>query len=273
MPKQVTRTKQQIEDLIRTEGSKAPAWWQEVQLDYPPTLNLDIPDYVPGVEWDNQRYVRAFVREIIKPNPHRWRSGIKLYHMLMIRHQNDVEKRTIAMQRLGYTFFNFEQDYLRAAFWWQQAKVTEKQPYYYAFLAECYWKLGNKPMALEAINKMQDHPPVIKLLADMGETAQALRLSETLARTAPAVGFYYAGDSCRFAGRHAEALEYYRKVVAAPYINRERDERFKKRAEENILGLIAFEMLDLKRVPDGTYKSSNMGYEAPIHVEVVVRSR
>jgi len=43
-----TRTKQQVEDLIRTEGSKPPTWWQDVQLDYPRTLNLDIPDYVSG---------------------------------------------------------------------------------------------------------------------------------------------------------------------------------------------------------------------------------
>ena len=33
-----------------------------------------------------------------------------------------------------------------------------------------------------------------------------------------------------------------------------------------------FELLDLTRVPDGTYRSSSMGYEAQVHVEVVVRS-
>ena len=174
------------------------------------------------------------------------------------------------MQRLGYTFFHFEQDYLRAAFWWQQAKVSEKEPYYYTFLAECYWKLGCKPMALEAINKIQDHPPVIKLLADMGETAQALRLSENLARSQPLVGYFYAGDTCRIMGRNKEASDFYRRAIAAP--RTEHHEKFRIRAEANLLGLMAFEMLDLKRVPDGMYKNESMGYEAPIHIEVVVKS-
>ena len=270
--KPVSRTEQEVKDFIAQEGKKPPLWWSEVKLDYPATLDLDIPDYVPGVEWNNQRYVRAYVREIIKPNPHRWRSGIKLYHKIVLRHKDNVEKRTIAMQRLGYTFFHFEQDYLHAAYWWQHAKVNEETPYYYTFLAECYWKLGNKSMAMEAINKIKDHPPVIKLLADMGETAQALQLSEKLAQTDPTLGYYYAGDTCRFAGRHKEALAYYQKAIAARHVLPERDVRFQKRAEENVLALKAFELLDLKKVPDGTYKNESMGYEAPIQIEVVVKS-
>ena len=89
----VSRTVLEINDLIAQEGKKPPDWWASVKLEYPETLNLDIPDYVPGIEWDNQRYVRAYVREIIKPNPHRWRSGIKLYHSLVIRHKDDEKNR------------------------------------------------------------------------------------------------------------------------------------------------------------------------------------
>ena len=266
------RTRQQVEELIATEGRKAPDWWSEAKLDYPATLNLDVVDNQPNIFWDNQTNVRAYVREIVKPNPHRWRSGIKLYHSLVIRHKDNEEQRTQALMRLGYTFFHFEQDYIHAAFWWQQAKLSEKNPYYYTLLAECYWRLGNKQMAMEAIDKMRDHPPVIKLLADMGETALALELSGNLAKTDPVLGYYHAGDTCRFAGRNKEALAWYQKALTAPHVIPERDERFQKRAEANILGLKAFELLDLKKVPDGTYKSESMGYEAPIYVAVTVKS-
>jgi uncharacterized protein with FMN-binding domain len=267
-----TRTRQQVEALIEAEGRKTPGWWTDVKLDYPATLHLDVVDYQPGIPWDNQRYVRAYVREIIKPNPHRWRSGVKLYHLLMIRHKDNVEQRTQAMQRLGFTFYHFEQDFARAAYWWQQAKLSEANPYYYALLADCYWRLGNKPMAMEAVNKMKEHPPVVKLLADMGEITMALQQSENLARTDPVLGYFHAGDTCRTAGRNKEALAYYQKAIAAPYTNQERDEKFQKRAEANALGLKAFELLDLKKIPDGTYQSDSIGFEGPIHIAVTVTS-
>ena len=265
-----TRTRQQVEELIATEGRKAPDWWNEVKLDYPATLNLDYPSEVPGIGWDNQRCVRHYVRDIVKPNPHRWRPTIKLYHALMVRHKDDEEKRTQAMRRLGFTFFHFEQDYVHAAFWWQQAKLSEENPYEYVFLAECYWKLGCKPMAMEAVNKMKDHHLAIKLFADMGEFDLALQLSENLARTIPLAGYFYAGDTCRAAGRNKEALEYYQKAMVAPHYAD--FESLRPRAEANALGLKAFELLDLKKIPDGTYKSDSIGFEAPIHVAVTVKS-
>lgn len=266
-----TRTKKQIEALIATQGKKAPDWWKEVTLDYPKTLNLDFPDSVPGSGWDNQRNVGQFVWDVVNPNPHRWRSGIKLFHTLLQRHKDDVQKRTQIMRDLGHMYFRFEQDYARAAFWWEKSGDVQRFPGISAFLAECYWRLGNKQMALDALKTQQISLPQIKLLGDMGETNRAIKLCENLSKSNPLVAHFYAGDACRIAGRNKEALAFYQKSVNAPQ-GHERYEPFRNRAMANIAGLKAFELLDLKKVPDGTYKNQSMGYEAPIHVEVLVKS-
>ena len=48
-------------------------------------------------------------------------------------------------------------------------------------LAECYWRLGNKQMALDLLNRRTIYLSSIKLLADMGETQRALQLAEAAA--------------------------------------------------------------------------------------------
>ena len=266
-----TRTKKQVEELIAAEGKKAPDWWGEVKLDYPATLNLDFPDGPPDGGWDNQRKVGCYVWDIINPNPHRWRSGIKLFHTLLQRHKDDVPKRTQVMNDLGSMYFRFEQDYARAAFWWEKSGDVQRFPGMSAQLAECYWKLGNKQMALDALKNQRLSLPQIKLLGDMGETDQALKLCESIVRSNPLIANFYAGDICRVAGRNKEALAFYQKAVDAPK-GQDRDEPFRVRAIANIAGLKAFELLDLKKVPDGTYKNDSMGYEGPIHVAVTVKS-
>jgi uncharacterized protein with FMN-binding domain len=49
-------------------------------------------------------------------------------------------------------------------------------------------------------------------------------------------------------------------------------EKFRRRAQANIDGIKAFDLLDLKRVPDGTYHSGSQGYEAEVGVDVAVKS-
>lgn len=266
-----TRTKKQVENLIASEGRKAPDWWKDVKPDYPQTLNLDFPDSAPNSGWDNQRNVGQFVWDIVNPNPHRWRSGIKLFHLLLQRHKDDVKKRTHIMRELGLMYFRFEQDYARAAFWWEKSGDVQRFPGMSAFLVECYWRLGNKQMALDVLKTQQISLPQIKLLGDMGETDRALKLCESLAKSNPLIVNFYAGDVCRIAGRNKEALSFYQKSASAPR-GHERNEPFRSRAIANIAGLKAFELLDLKRIPDGTYKSNSIGYEGPIHVEVTVKS-
>jgi uncharacterized protein with FMN-binding domain len=105
----------------------------------------------------------------------------------------------------------------------------------------------------------------------MGETDRALKMAEACAEEGyPAVCNLCAGDACRLAGRYADALRYYQKVLDSP--DGEGDiPRIKDRARANLEAIRLFETLDLKKVPDGAYRSQSLGYEAPIEVEVAVK--
>jgi hypothetical protein len=64
----VTRTLAQVEALIAEAGRTPPAWWDSVQLNYPPTLDLS---WRKTQGWDNQRNVGQYIWDIVDPNPGR----------------------------------------------------------------------------------------------------------------------------------------------------------------------------------------------------------
>ena len=131
-------------------------------------------------------------------------------------------------------------------------------------------------MALDLLRSTPRKPySAIKLLGDLGETNEAIRLGESFARNGIAsTSFLYTGDACRVAGRLEEAAKYYRKAIdgipteEADKPHRKRD---RARAEAN-LAAIRFHSLDPGKVRDGTYRSSSVGYEGPVEVEVEVKS-
>jgi uncharacterized protein with FMN-binding domain len=181
------------------------------------------------------------------------------------------------MVALGRMYFNLLEDYPRAAFWWQKAGVARgagEDPVAGVHLAECYWRMGNRAMAVELLGQLPLTYPTIKLWADLGETGKALQIAEAGARSGSAdIAYLYAGDACRVAGQLSKALQYYQKVLAqeatgkaAGHVNRSQN-----RARANIEAIKLFELSDLSRVPDGTYQASSLGYEAQVGVEVVVR--
>ena len=67
----------------------------------------------------------------------------------------------------------------------------------------------------------------------------------------------------------AEALGHYQKALTAAEGGRDLKQA-KARAQANIEAIKLVELLDLKRVPDGTYRDSSIGYNGPVHVEVQV---
>jgi len=266
------RSRAAVEKLIDETGRTPPDWWESTPLDYPQSLDLSWPEQPQG--WNNQRNVGQYVWDIINPNPGKWKQGLRLMHYMLSYHKDDARKRDRAMRQLAQMYQNLLQDYARAAFWWRRAGVDREGDYAALQLAECYWKLGNKQMALET---MQNSPPtfsMIKLWADMGETQTALRMADANLRGSAAdVACIYAGDACRVAGRYQDALKYYERVLSIPVSGQwqRRIQRNRQRAQANIEGIKLFDTLDLARVPDGTYRSSSLGYEAPVHVEVVVK--
>jgi uncharacterized protein with FMN-binding domain len=272
----VTRTRAQVEELVQRMGATQPDWWDSVESTYPPTLDLNWPLKAEG-EWDANKNVGQYIWDVINPNPGRWKEGIKLVHYLMIRHKDDRGKVGRSAEALGRMFHDLMEDYARAVFWW---RIAGKYGVYVDAidLAHCYWKLGCGEMAAEVLAQTPydrtRHGSLIKLWADMGQFDKALRLAEQKASSGmPTAAYLAAGDACRLAGRYGEALAYYQKALAGrDAAGREGDvAKGKERAQASIQAIQLFDLLDVTRVPDGTYRAASIAYAGPLHVEVVVK--
>jgi len=272
----VTRTPAEVDALIKSVGPTAPEWFAGTRLNYPPTLDLSWPEPPPTKEWDQSRNMGQYIWSVINENPSRWHEGVKLLHHLLSLHKDDRVKLRRVMVALGHVYAELLEDYPRGAFWWRKALALQGDDDHLELsLADLYFKLGSKEMAVKILSRFESdftrHGNVIKLWSDMGETDRALKMAEACVEDGyPAVCNLCAGDACRLAGRYADALSYYQKVLDSP--DGEGDiPRIKDRARANLEAIRLFETLDLKRIPDGAYRSQSLGYEAPIEVEVAVK--
>lgn len=271
----IEKSPEEIIAEIDRLGKTPPDWYDATPLNYPRSLDLSWPMPAPK-PWNSSKNVGQFIWDRINPNAGNWREGVRLmHHILGETKDNDVRQR--AMRSLGSMYHNLLQDYARSAFWFRLSGLENQlatAPQQGVALADCYWQLGSKRMALEILAEMKRKPySAIKLLGDLGETDAAVKLGEAFAKSGQAsTSFLYAGDACRVAGRLDDAERYYRRAIAgipkaeANKLHRKRD---KARAEASIAA-IRFYTLDPKNVRDGKYSASSIGYEAPVHVEVVV---
>ena len=275
--KPAERSRADVLTEIDRMGKLEPDWFKATPVNYPRTLDLSWP-MPPPKGWNSSKNVGQYIWDRINPNANNWQSGVRfIHHLLSTSKDRDVQKR--AMRTLGSMYHNLLQDYARSAFWFHQAGMqTEfsQYPQPAVTLADSYWKLGSKSMAMDVLRKMTRKPYIaIKLLGDVGETDQAVRLAEAFAKGGVAsMSFLYAGDACRVAGRLKEAESYYRKAIAGippNEANKPHCKRDKARAEASIAA-IRFYALDPRKVRDGKYSASSIGYEGPVYVEVVVDS-
>lgn len=273
------RSREEVLKLIDETGRKPPDWYEATPLDFPATLDLTWPE-PPPQGWNNQKNVGQYIWDRINPNQNKWNEGVRLMHHLMTEGRGNKELLGRVMRALGTMYHNLHEDYARAAFWYRMAGV-EEQPSNYpnpsVHLAECYWKLGSKRMALELLAKMTRKPIMtVKLMGDMGETKAAVNLADAFAKQAPnpCLPFLYAGDALRVAGQLPEAEKYYRKVLDVKKPANANDSHFKReqdRANASIAA-IKFYTLDPKKVADGSYRASSIGYEGQVEVEVTVKA-
>jgi uncharacterized protein with FMN-binding domain len=269
------RTRAEVNALIDQVGRTPPEWFEETPLNFPETLDLAWP-HPPEGPWNNKKNVGQFVWDVVNPNPGRWREGVRLMHHLLVKHQANPEIRERAMLALARMYHNLLEDYGRAAFWCR-AIGSEKKPQEYSqtavLLAECYWRLGNREMAVELLTKTPTTLAAAKLWADLGETNRAVKIAEAYRSSSVAdEGWLVAGDACRTAGRYDEAIKHYQRVLDMP-VGKEREQRIERsrtRAKASIEAIRLFDTLNLAKIPDGSYRASSMGYEGPVHVEVKV---
>lgn len=265
------RTSAEIKRLIESKGSTPPDWYDDVPLQYPPTLDLTWPLKAEG-KWNNQKNVGQYIWDVINPNPGRWQSGIRLLHHCVQLHKADRQRLNRDMRSLGMMYFHLLQDYPRAAFWLQRA--DDHDGHAKAALAECYWRLGSKPMAMESLRGPGVPLQAIKLLGDMGETQRAVAIAVAANRSQPhPEANLLAGDALRQAGQYDQAIVFYKKVIeGAGHRNEDYEKLHKRRAEESIAAIQLFDAADVGRVANGSYNGNSTGYNGPIHVQVQVAS-
>jgi uncharacterized protein with FMN-binding domain len=266
---QLLRTRKELLKHIEDVGSTPPEWYESTPLDPPPTLELSWP-LKDDRDWNNQRNVGQYIWDIINPNPDRWREGVKLVHHCLSLHQNDPALAKRDMQTLGTMYFDLFQDYPRAAFWLQKANAA-KGSRNGVYLAECYWRLGNKAMAREMLSGRSVSVQAIKLWGDMGEVQKAVQLAESARKSnQPQVAFLLAGDACRLAGRFDQAIKYYEEVLQVQEGNENYVAMWNARATDSIEAIRLFEKTDPAKIADGTYTGSSIGYNGTMTIEVRV---
>ncbi|MBK8093745.1 MAG: FMN-binding protein [Verrucomicrobiaceae bacterium] len=266
-----TRTPAEVKAFISSVGPSEPDWLKSTGLNLPKTLDLSWPEKPPQ-GWNNQKNVGQFIWDIINPNTNRWKEGVKLMHDLLAT-KPDAALKARATKELANMHFRFFQDYARAAWWWQQAEITANDPPG-IHLAECYWRLGSKQMALDFIGRSQYLTlNAIKLLGDMQETDRALEMADEYNDPD---AWLLAGDACRLAGRIPQAKALYEKVVSTPPPAGQKPDRLKRtqnRAQASLEALRLYELSDVSKVADGTYKDSSLGYEGQVEVSVKVSGK
>ncbi len=276
--KKTARSKTEILAEIKLAGESLPDWFEATKLSYPPTLDLDWP-IPPPKGWDNSKNVGQFVWDRINPNPNQWRNGVKLMHHILDIHHGNTAVTKQAMLALGSMYHHLLVDYPRAAYWLQRAGVVnepDRDVHAGIQLADSYWQLGSKSMAKDVVDRMRRRPlHAIKLLGDMGETEEAIRLAESFSKfSEPVTCFLYAGDVYRVAGNLDASEQYYRKALqAADRDARDNDhaKRDRQRAEAS-LAAIEFYRLKPTEITDGTYSASSLGYEGQVEVAVQVNA-
>lgn len=267
--------------IIEQAGKTLPDWYEDTSLDYPKTLDLSWPQKPEG-PWNNQKNVGQYLWDVINPNPGRWKSGVKLVHFLMTENKGNAEIRQRATRTLGGMYFNLFQDYARAAYWWQQGGVRTGDRDGVG-LAECYWRLGDRKAAEVYLIDPENprtgnndmNAAMIKLWGDMGETTKATKLADWYVKSGgqPHMAYIFAGDACRYAGRYADALRYYQKVLDAPGSGKQGHiDQTKQRAQSSLSAIKLVELLNVAKTADGTYRASSRGYEDDVEVEVTVQS-
>ena len=263
----VKRTRAQVEALIAESGRTPPAWWDSVQPNPPKTLDLT---WTKTDKWENQKNMGQFIWDIIDPNPGRWREGVKLVHQTLALCKDKPDAIQQATGALTRMYGHLLEDYARAAFWGRKNNRDS------IMLANCYWKLGCKEMAVEVLQGFQGDPTgncsIIKLWADMGEVDRALRIAESEARSRPDAVYLAAGDACRLAGRYKQALDYYQKSANATPSKGNHGKMNHERALASSAAIVVFDMLDLGKIPDGKYTASSFAYTGPLEVAVTVKA-
>lgn len=265
------RTLADIRAYIDAQAKTPPDWWDDVKLNVP--KNLDLAGMNPTKKWDPQRNLPQHIFSTITPNPGRWREGIRTLHHVLPYRKDHKPQLAQAMHLLAKSYHRFEKDYARAAFWWEKAIAAgEDNVEAVVGLADCYYQLGSKSMAVALLKKhgldRQPQPKAITLWGELDETETGLELCEALARQRPDMGYLAAGNLHRKAGNYAKAVTAYEAVLKTSGRGTQKN---RMRAQQNLDAIKLVQALRTGTLKDGTYTASSQGYRGPVEVAVMVK--
>ncbi|MCS5631164.1 MAG: FMN-binding protein [Pirellulaceae bacterium] len=270
---ELVRSRAEVQQAIASAGDNFPDWWDETKLEYPASLDLNWP-LKPAGNWNSQRNIGQFIWDVVNPNPGRWNAGIKFVYERWQTQKNDSEKNQRNMIKLGIMFFNLKQDYARAAYWFERAGI-QKGSGQSVKLAESYWRLGSKSMAIEMVTNRILPASVIKLHGDMGNYQSAVKLANSFKKggsTNPLIDMFL-GDALRHNGQISPAIAAYERVVSSTsFKNDNYEKKVKARARDSIEAIRLLSASNVTNVRDGAYRSASTGYVSAVEVEVQVAS-
>jgi len=264
------RSEREVKELIERIGPTEPDWMAETDMNHPRSLDLSWPIKAEG-PWNESKNIGQYIWGRVNPNVARWKPGIKLVRHCVDLHDADLQRQIRDMEKLGVMYFQLLQDYPRAAYWLQKANAQPNtMPGIH--LAECYWRLGNQAMAMNAMRGRNLNVGAIKLFGDMGELKRALDITRSYENSPQNnEAWLNCGDALRTAGKMDQAIQYYQKVIDQ---NRARNQeylnRYKGRAANSIESIRSLEQANVRNVADGTYNAAALGYNGSLEVAVTV---
>ncbi len=274
--KELKRSSREVKKMIKEAGREKPDWWDNVQLNYPQSLDFQTIVKAKG-GWNNRKNVGQWIWDVINPNDKKWKEGVKTIHLIKSKLKSDKTAVQKANMMLGRMYHDLLQDYARAAYYYEEAGVGKAQAGFLAYtsLGNCYLQLGNKKMAESLVKPIRsdrsEHGLLIQLYADMGDFKKATKLANDMVKVNQATGLLKLGDLCRLQEQYDEALKYYQQAAQSDKkkSNRRYDETV-RRAKENIKAITLFEQFDLNKTKDGTYTDKSYAYNGDLHVTVKV---
>lgn len=264
--KTVSLSATQVDSLIKKEGSTKPEWLDKVKLKYPKTLDLTFTK--KSKKWEPNKITGTYFWAKIRLKPQFYKEGIKLlYHLIEVNKGRPASLEQ-CYQHMAFIYAHMK-DWPRAAYFAQKQKRKD-----YLLLAECYFKMGCKPMALKLLSKYRSDSSrqgtIIKLLADIGEYNRAEKLAIQKAKRTPDIAYLMAGYAFRNAGDLEKAATYYKKASEAKRGGRD-IKRNKTRGKQSFQATEKLKNYDLSKISDGKYKGSANGYRGYMEVEVEVK--
>ena len=146
-----TRSRAEVDRLIDDRGNTPPDWFESTPLNYPETMDLEWPKVTEP--WNPRVNPGQFMWSSVNENPRRWKEGAKFMHHVLSVNRGRPEIEQQAFGQLGHCYHALLGDWARAAFWWR--KLDRQDMHTTIGLADCYWKLGCKEMAVEKLRAIR----------------------------------------------------------------------------------------------------------------------